>query len=160
MTNDNWDVIVVGGGNAAFSSAIAAKEQGASVLMLEAAPKDEAGGNSAFTAGSMRVVYDGIEDILKIVPDLSETEIKNTDFGTYTQDQFFDDMARVTQYRADPDLVETLVTKSLETLIWMREKGIRFVPIYGRQAFKIDGKFKFWGGLTIEAWGGGPGLLS
>jgi tricarballylate dehydrogenase len=41
----------------------------------------------------------------------------------------------------------------------MREKGIRFVPIYGRQAFKIDGKFKFWGGLTVESSGGGPGLV-
>ena len=41
----------------------------------------------------------------------------------------------------------------------MREKGIRFVPIYGRQAFKVDGKFKFWGGLTLETVGGGPGLV-
>ena len=44
-------------------------------------------------------------------------------------------------------------------MLWMRNKGVRFVPIYGRQAFKIDGKFKFWGGLTVEAWGGGPGLV-
>lgn len=159
MSDKTWDVIVVGGGNAAFCAALAAQENGASVVMLEAAPKDEAGGNSAFTAGAMRVVYNGVEDILKLVPDLSETEIETTDFGTYTQDQFFDDMARVTQYRADPDLVETLVTNSLDTLIWMREKGIRFVPIYGRQAFKIDGKFKFWGGLTLETVGGGPGLV-
>ena len=41
----------------------------------------------------------------------------------------------------------------------MRGKGVRFIPIYGRQAFKIDGKFKFWGGLTVEAVGGGPGLV-
>ena len=41
----------------------------------------------------------------------------------------------------------------------MRGKGVRFQPIYGRQAFKVDGKFKFWGGLTVEAWGGGPGLV-
>lgn len=159
MTEKNWDVVVVGGGNAAFCAALAAHEQGASVVMLEAAPVDEAGGNSAFTAGAMRVVYNGVEDILKLVPDLSDTEIETTDFGTYTQDEFFDDMARVTQYRADPDLVETLVTQSLDTLIWMREKGVRFVPIYGRQAFKIDGKFKFWGGLTLETVGGGPGLI-
>ena len=159
MTEKNWDVVVVGGGNAAFCAALAAHEQGASVVMLEAAPLDEAGGNSAFTAGAMRVVYNGVEDILKLVPDLSDTEIETTDFGTYTQDEFFDDMARVTQYRADPDLVETLVTQSLDTLIWMREKGVRFVPIYGRQAFKIDGKFKFWGGLTLETVGGGPGLI-
>ncbi len=159
MSEKTWDVIVVGGGNAAFCAALAAHEHGASVVMLEAAPLDEAGGNSAFTAGAMRVVYNGVEDILKLVPDLSDTEIETTDFGTYTQDEFFDDMARVTQYRADPDLVETLVTQSLDTLIWMREKGVRFVPIYGRQAFKIDGKFKFWGGLTLETVGGGPGLI-
>jgi tricarballylate dehydrogenase len=42
----------------------------------------------------------------------------------------------------------------------MRDKGVRFIPIYGRQAFKIDGKFKFWGGLTIESVGGGPGLVA
>ena len=68
-------------------------------------------------------------------------------------------MARVTQNRADPDLVELLVTKSFDTFCWMRDKGVRFIPIYGRQAFKIDGKFKFWGGLTVEAVGGGPGLI-
>ena len=158
MSSD-WDVIVVGGGNAAFCAALAARERGASVVMLEAAPEDEAGGNSRFTAGAMRVAYDGVEDILKLVPDLSETEIETTDFGSYTRDQFFDDMARVTQYRSDPELVDRLVTGSLDTLIWMREKGVRFVPIYGRQAFKIDGKFKFWGGLTVETVGGGPGLI-
>src|SRR5690349_22744140 len=98
------DVIVVGGGNAAFSAALSAQEQGASVLMLEAAPEDESGGNSRFTAGSMRVVYNGVDDIKTLVPDLTEEEIATSDFGTYTQDQFFDDMARVTQDRANPDL--------------------------------------------------------
>src|ERR1700722_7462665 len=153
------DVIVVGGGNAAFCAALAAQEQGASVVMLEAAPEEEAGGNSRFTAGSMRIVYNGIDDIRTLIPDLTEQEIATSDFGTYTQDQFFDDMARVTQYRANPDLVELLVTRSFATACWMRDKGVRFVPIYGRQAFRIDGKFKFWGGLTVESVGGGPGLV-
>jgi tricarballylate dehydrogenase len=155
-----YDVIVVGGGNAAFCAALAAQEQGANVVMLEAAPEDEAGGNSRFTAGSIRVVYNGVEDIKTLVPDLTQAEIDTTDFGTYTADQFFDDMARVTQHRANPDLVELLVTKSFDTLNWMREKGVRFIPIYGRQAFKIEGKFKFWGGLTVESVGGGPGLVN
>src|SRR4030095_15036649 len=155
-----YDVIVVGGGNAAFCAALAAQEQGAKVVMLEAAPEDEAGGNSRFTAGSIRVVYNGAEDIKTLVPDLTQAEIDTTDFGTYTADQFFDDMARVTQHRANPDRVELLVTRSFDTLNWMREKGVRFIPIYGRQAFKIDGKFKFWGGLTGEAVGGGPGLVN
>src|SRR5499425_43828 len=159
MASDVADVIVVGAGNAAFCAALAAREQGASVLMLEAAPEDESGGNSRFTAGSIRVVYNGVEDIRALVPDLTDEEVRTTDFGTYTQDQFFDDMARVTQDRADPDLVELLVTRSFDTLKWMTTKGIRLIPIYGRQAFKIDGRFKFWGGLTVEAVGGGPGLI-
>ena len=41
----------------------------------------------------------------------------------------------------------------------MRTKGVRFQPSYGRQAFKVNGKYKFWGGLAVEAWGGGPGLV-
>ena len=155
-----YDVIVVGGGNAAFCAALAAQEQGAKVVVLEAAPEDEAGGNSRFTAGSIRVVYNGVDDIKTLIPDLTEKEIEETDFGTYTAEKFFDDMALVTQNRADPDLVELLVTNSFDTLNWMREKGVRFIPIYGRQAFKIDGKFKFWGGLTVEAVGGGPGLVN
>ena len=158
MAADEYDVIVVGAGNAAGCAALAARDAGAKkVVMLERAPEDEAGGNTRFTAGAMRVVYDGVEDIKKLV-ELSDTEIATTDFGTYTQDQFFDDIFRVTQYRTDPDMAEILVTRSLDTLIWMRSKGIQFVPIYGRQAFKIEGKFKFWGGLTVETRGGGPGL--
>ena len=55
--------------------------------------------------------------------------------------------------------METLVNSSLDTVQWMRSKGVRFQPSYGRQAFKIDGKFKFWGGLCVETWGGGEGLI-
>src|SRR5260370_6181269 len=56
-------------------------------------------------------------------------------------------------------MAELLITKSQETLLWMRSQGIRFAPMYSRQAFKHDGKFVFWGGLALEAWGGGPGLV-
>ena len=159
MPNQVADVIVVGAGNAAFCAALAAQEAGASVVMCEAAPEEESGGNSRFTAGSIRVVYNGVDDIKTLVPDLTPAEIETTDFGTYTADQFYDDMARITQNRADPDLVELLVAKSFNSLNWMRNKGVRLIPIYGRQAFKIEGKFKFWGGLTVESVGGGPGLI-
>jgi tricarballylate dehydrogenase len=154
------DVVIVGGGNAALCAALAAKEHGVSVLVLERAPEEEAGGNSRFTAGAMRCVYDGVEDLKALMPDLTEQEIAQTDFGTYSEDQFFDDMYRVTEYRTDPELTEVLVRNSRETLRWMRSKGVRFAPIWGRQAFKVDGKFKFWGGLTIESHGGGPGLVT
>ena len=69
------DVIIVGAGNAAFCAALAAAEQGVSVLVLERAPEEEAGGNSRFTAGAFRCVYDGVEDLRALMPDLSEEEI-------------------------------------------------------------------------------------
>ncbi len=156
---DGYDVIVVGAGNAALCAALAAREGGASVLVLERAPIEERGGNTAFTAGAIRVAYRGVDDLLELMPDLSPEERRNTDFGTYSEEQYFDDMARVTQHRCDPDLAELLIRRSHATLKWLAGKGIRFVPIYGRQAFKVDGRFKFWGGLTIESWGGGPGLV-
>lgn len=155
----DYDVIVVGAGNAAMCAALAAREHGVSVAVLECAPEGEHGGNSTFTAGAMRVAYNGVDDLVELMPDLTEAECANTDFGTYTEDQFFDDIARVTQNRSDPDMAELLVRRSHPTMRWMRGKGVRFAPIYGRQAFKVDGRFKFWGGLTVEAWGGGPGLV-
>jgi len=159
MTDLQTDVVVVGAGNAAFCAALAAREQGARVIVLERAPYEERGGNSRFTAGIMRVVYNGVDDLMALVPDLSEEDRANSDFGVYSREQYFDDMARVTQDRTDPDLAEVLIDNSLATLTWMREKGVRFAPAFGRQAFKVDGKFKFWGGLAIEVVGGGPGLV-
>ena len=91
MVKDIYDVIVVGAGNAALCSALSAREHTSNVLVLERAPQDERGGNSQFTAGGMRIVYDGVEDIEKLV-DLSDEERAITDFGEYTSDQYFDDM--------------------------------------------------------------------
>ena len=150
------DVVVVGGGNAALTAALAAAEARASVRLLEAAPEAERGGNSTYTAGAVRVVFDGPDSLRALMPDLSKRELAETDFGAYSEADYYDDMARLTQYRADPDLVEQLVTRSHPTLVWMREKGVRYQPSYGRQAFKRkDGRFRFWGGLAVEAWGGG-----
>lgn len=153
------DVVVIGAGNAACCAALAARERGAEVLVLERAPADCNGGNSRFTAGAMRVVYDGVDDITTLVPDLTDEERRTTDFGAYRRADFLDDLGRLTDYRCDPALAETLVDRSFDTLNWMRGHGVRFQPIYGRQAFQIDGRFRFWGGLTLEAWGGGPGLV-
>ena len=153
------DILVVGAGNAALCAAISASENGARVVMVEAAPEDSRGGNSFFTGGAFRFAFNGVEDILKIFPEISEEERENIDFGTYTEDQYFDDMFELTQYRTDPDLVETLVRSSFETAQWVHQQGVRMIPGLGRQAFKVDGKFKFWGGLALHISGGGPEML-
>src|SRR5665811_552311 len=111
------DVIVVGAGNAAFCAALAAAEQGVSVLVLERAPEDESGGNSRFTAGAFRCVYDGVDDLRALMPDLSDEEISKSDFGTYTEEKFFDDMGRITEYRTDPDPVSYTHLRAHETVL-------------------------------------------
>ena len=153
------DVVVVGAGNAALCAALAAAEAGVKVLVLERAPEAESGGNSRFTAGAFRCAYDGVGDLRALMPDLTDAEVAAADFGTYTEAQFFDDMGRITEYRTDPELCELLVTRSRPTMRWMQGRGVRFMPIWGRQAYRVDGRFKFWGGLTVEAWGGGQGLV-
>ena len=153
-----YDVIVVGKGNAALCSALAAKDAGAKVLVIEAASKDEHGGNSRFAGGVMRFAYDSVDDLMKVT-EITEKELAETDFGTNTTDEFFDDLFRLTQYRTDPDLSEILVRRSLETMIWLREKGVRFVPNFGRQSALVDGRRKFFGRLPIEVSGGGAGLV-
>jgi tricarballylate dehydrogenase len=153
-----YDVIVVGKGNAALCSALSAHENGAKVLVLEAAPEDESGGNSRFAGGVMRFAYESVDD-LKRVTELTDEEIANSDFGTNTREEFFDDLYRLTSYRTDADLSEILVTQSLDTMAWLRSKGARFVPNYGRQSGMVGGKRKFFGRMPIEVSGGGAGLV-
>jgi len=152
------DVVVVGAGNAAICAAMAAHEGGAKVVVLERAPEAEAGGNSFFTAGATRFVFNNISELREVL-DVSPEEEKTVDFGVYTAENFFDDMGRVTQYRCDPDLTETLIGNSRPTLAWMKKKGIKFEPMYGRQAHKVEGRFKFFGGQVCAFWGGGAGLV-
>lgn len=153
------DVIVVGAGNAALCAAIAAREAGARVLVLERSPEALRGGNSAFTGGAFRFAFNGVEDLLSLSPDITPEEQKTTEFGAYPEVQFFGDLAEMSSYRADPALIEVLARESLPTLQWMRNHGVRFIPIYGRQTYERDGKRVFWGGLVLEASGGGLGLV-
>jgi tricarballylate dehydrogenase len=153
------DVLVVGAGNAALCAAISAHENGARVLMLEAAPFEERGGNSHFTGGAFRFAFSGVDDLIAVLPSLAQENLANVDFGAYAQEEFFDDLFALTQYRCDPDLAEILVRSSLDTAKWMVRQGVKLQPGLGRQAYQVDGKFKFWGGLALHIWGGGPELL-
>lgn len=153
------DIVVVGAGNAAMCAAISASENGANVLVLEKAPEAEKGGNSTYTHGSIRFAYNGVDDLKEIMPDLSQEDIESSDFGVYSEEEFYDDMCRITSYRTDSELASILTEKSFETMKWLTSHKVRWVPIYGRQAFKVDGKFKFWGGMIVESVGGGPGLV-
>jgi tricarballylate dehydrogenase len=155
---ERYDVVVVGAGNAALCAALAAREQGASVLVLEKAPEHLRGGNTYFTGGGYRFPYRGLDDIRALIPDLTDEETATIDVGSYPQSQFYDDLMRVTEGMADPELAETLVSRAYPTVLWMKDRGLRWVLLYGRQAYRVGGILRFWGGMIAEGIGGGAGI--
>ncbi len=159
MTKErHYDVVVVGAGSAALNAALSASETGARVLILEKAPKHLRGGNSYFTGGLFRFAYNGISDIVQLLPSIGEDEQEKIDVGKYTISNFYGDVMRVTEGLSDPNLLNTLTTQSFPTMLWMGQKGVPWILAYGRQAFEQDGKLRFWGGLVVESVGGGKGL--
>lgn len=126
--------------------------------MLERAPKAARGGSSAFTGGAFRTSYEDGADIARITG-ISDDELAMADFGSYPEARYFGDLAEMSGFRAESGLIELLAADSLPTIFWLRDQGVRFIPSYGRQSFKVDGRSVFWGGLTIEAVGGGLGLM-
>lgn len=155
-----YDVVVVGAGNAALCAALSARETGASVLVLERASFEERGGNSLFTAGGFRFVHGGIDDLRKdVLTDLSPAELDQIVMPALSRDTYMDDLMKVTEGLSDEELASILIERSRDTIVWMRSHGLRFIPMYNRQSFKVDGKHHFYGGVNIEAVGGGHGLV-
>ncbi len=159
MAERIYDVVVIGAGNAGLCAALSAREQGARVLVLERAPPHARGGNSYFTGGLVRFPYNGMEDVRALVSELTEHEAASIEVGSYSQEQFYADIARVTRYQADPELVAVLVSEANPTMRWMQSNGIRFGLALRRQAFEVDGIFRFWGNAPFEFVGGGVGLV-
>ena len=154
----NYDVVVIGAGNAALSAALSAKDNGAEkVLVLEKASLKEKGGNSRYTNGAYRFAYDGFSDLKKVIPNLKNSN--SIDYGKYSVADFLRDMNKVTQGKTDKKLSKTLTSKSFETIHWLSKKGLKFTPIKGRQSFKVNGIMKYWGGLTLEVDGQGEKLI-
>jgi len=154
-----YDIVVVGGGNAAFCAAHAARERTNSVLVLEKAPRDRAGGNSFFTAGAFRTAYGSLDNIRSLVSDLTDEQASKIEMPPYTEQHFLADMQRLTHGRCDPELTNILVGDSWETVCWMRAHGIRWELMYLRQSFRSGDRIRFWGGLAVGIAGGGKGLI-
>jgi len=110
-----YDVLVIGGGNAALCAAISARRAGASVLALEGAPKFYRGGNTRHTR-NMRCAHDVATDILT---------------GPYTEQEFFEDLLRVTGGETDEELARLMIAESKDILNWIVEQGVRWQPSLG-----------------------------
>src|SRR3954469_4143776 len=153
-----WDVIVVGAGNAGMSAAHAARERGCRVLVLEKADPQWSGGNSAFTAGAIRLAHGGLEHLAGVLEE--DARFAVTDLEPYTEEEFLADMRRVTLGRGDPAMARILVEDSGPAVRWLRERGLRFRLIYERQSYEVSGRHRFWGGLAVGTVGGGDGLMA
>jgi tricarballylate dehydrogenase len=153
--------VVVGAGCAGLCAALAAAESGAHVVVLERAPREQRGGDTAFSIGAMLFAYDTVDELLGLVPDLPAQDRARIEFGTYPVQRFRSDLARVAQQGADPDhdLVEVLATRSLDSVRWLTAHGVRFDPMYGSLAVQAGGMLRFLGGLTLGVRGGGVGLV-
>lgn len=156
----NCDILIAGAGIAGLSAALSAREKGARVIVLEAAPFEERGGNTRFSNGAMRAVYSGIDDIEALVGEIGASERERTDFGAYSAEQYHDDLARITGYRTDPHMADMLIGNSRLTMRWLRHQGVRFLPLYEWQFKLPDGRIKFSGGSAVECHGGGDGASS
>jgi tricarballylate dehydrogenase len=156
--HEETDVIVVGGGNAGFSAAHAAAERGRRVLLLEKGEPGQAGGNSYFTAGAVRIAHDGLTELADL---LDPDERHGTSvLPPYPVEAFTADMAKVTGGRNDPALTEVLVSESQDAIRWLHGKGLRYRLMYERQAYPdAHGRQVFWGGLAVGSTGGGKGLI-
>ncbi|MBL4986092.1 FAD-dependent tricarballylate dehydrogenase TcuA [Bacillus safensis] len=157
--NNSYDVIVVGGGNAALCAAISAHEGGANVLVLERAPIEKRGGNSYFTDGAIRVAYNRLDMLREVLPDLTDYDSDHIVMPTYTEDDFMNDLMRVTSGKSDNKLAHHLISKSFETIKWMYKNGVKFELNYDNQSYEKEGKRHFWGGLPLKTSGKGVGLI-
>jgi tricarballylate dehydrogenase len=107
-----WDVIVVGGGNAALCSALMAREAGATVLLLESSPKAWRGGNSQHTR-NLRCMHDAPQDVL---------------VDAYPEEEYWQDLLKVTGGQTNEELARLVIRESSTCRDWMRKHGVRFQP--------------------------------
>lgn len=115
LPTEEIDVLIVGGGNAALCAAISARRKGANVLVLEGAPEFYRGGNTRHTR-NMRCAHDSANDHLT---------------GPYSEEEFWDDLLRVTQGKTDEELARFMIAQSKPMLGWIGEQGVRFQPSLG-----------------------------
>ncbi|WP_053384504.1 FAD-dependent tricarballylate dehydrogenase TcuA [Leucobacter celer] len=155
----DFDVIVVGGGNAGYAAALAAATRGRRTVLLERGERGMQGGNSFYTAGASRIVHNGLTDLQDFIE--QDERHERTEVPPYTAEDYLGDLDKVTSGRNDKAMSEVLVAESQTTMRWLNGLGCRYRLMYERQAYeRPDGGYLFWGGLHVGNVGGGEGMIA
>lgn len=129
-----YDIAVIGGGNAALCAAMTAAQAGAKVVILETAPKAYRGGNSRHTR-NFRCMHQAPLGPL---------------VDAYGEDEYFDDLMKVTKGKTDEKLARLAIRTSEECLPWMEEHGVRFQPsLSGTLSLARTNAFFMGGGKSL-----------
>src|ERR1700731_4649437 len=120
--SETCDIIVIGGGSAAFSAAVSARQAGAErVVMLEKASEADYGGNARYSGTGFRFVHAGAQEIRQFIPDVDAALFASMTIPPYGADDFTADLERMTQGRMNRELAQVLVGQSNAALHWMRQ---------------------------------------
>ncbi|GLB38252.1 putative FAD binding domain containing protein [Lyophyllum shimeji] len=160
---DLFDCIVIGSGHAGSCAALSAVEHGCQrVLIIDKCPEEWVGGNGYFTAGAHRTVHGGLYDLLSIVKNRPSPEVlERIDMTPYTRENFASDIMRLGDGKSDPALVDALVDNSRDAVDWLAKYvGTPFTFSFNRQAYEVNGRQKFWGGMVLSVEDGGKGLIA
>lgn len=157
-----WDIVIIGSGAAALTaalSAITSTSPSPTVLLIDKCPEEWAGGNGYFTAGAYRTAHNGLSDILPLVSNVPKELESKIDLPSYTEADFSNDLQRVTEGQSKRELGDVLVNESLDSVKWLKGFGVDWWLSFRRQAYEVDGRWVFWGGLHLTVKDGGKGLI-
>ncbi|KAL4798409.1 FAD binding domain-containing protein [Aspergillus venezuelensis] len=161
----SYDVIVVGGGNAALVSALAAHKAGAHVVIFEAAPEAEHGGNSRFSSGIFRIPHGGLQEVKKLLDESSLDDVAHCRMEPYTAEQYRGDIERTSKGHCDNAQVSVMLEHAFDTVKWMKEElGVKWQLPLGKffdreKIIRAQGVVDMPPWDTVMAVGEGTGLM-
>jgi tricarballylate dehydrogenase len=146
------DIVVVGGGNAGLVAAIAARNKGKNVLLIEKGPKKSRGGNTRFTDGRFKIAAESSEDIISLV-EKANLPKREVEIEPLSKDDFYNQAMKCSEGWSDKRLSELFISKSFETVMWMKEQGVKW-ELSPMTCFEKEGRL-FWPStaMILQAFG-------